>query len=264
MKPTIFRIFGRTPLAIAAVVGVGVFQCGCTGGSGAGAKGAHDGLTRRDTKIVHEACNVSVAGSEKLDANGDGRADVTVVRAGGREKCRSVDLNFDGTVDVWSYMDDRGRVRRREADYDRDGRIDEISIYRGGVLVERQRATTLANRLDTWQFFNNGALARTERDADGDAIVDQWWEYPRAGCPMIHSDVDGDGRPDPGSTIDYCKETGYVPPERHQFRRVGPTFERPGSLPEEVESKEQPEKAPEGKPPPPPPTKPKASTGGKP
>jgi len=25
-------------------------------------------------------------------------------------------------------------------------------------------------------------------------------------------DTDGDGRPDPGASIDYCKETGYVPP----------------------------------------------------
>jgi hypothetical protein len=235
----ISRLFGvRGALVSGSLIGA-FFQFGCTGGS-ATAKSAADGLTRRDTKILHEACDISAPGAEKLDANGDKRPDVTIVRAGGREVCRAVDLNFDGTIDVWRYNDDAGRLRRREADYDRDGRIDEITLYKAGTLVEKHRAATLANRLDTWQFFTNGRLVRTERDADGDAVVDQWWEYPSPGCPLIHSDVDGDGRPDPGASIDYCKETGYVPPERQGHQRpTSPSFERPGALPEEVENREE-------------------------
>jgi hypothetical protein len=214
------------------------FQWGCNG-SGPGAKSADAELTRRDTTIVHEACDIKSSNADKLDPNGDGQPDVYIVRSGSRELCRAVDLNFDGIIDVYSYRDDSGRLRRRETDYDRDGRIDEISIFQAGVMTEQHRATTLANRLDTWQFFQGGKLARTERDADGDAVVDQWWEYPTPGCPLIHSDVDGDGRPDPGATIDYCKETGYVPPERHGPREhTSPTFERPGALPTEVENKE--------------------------
>ena len=66
---------------------------------------------------------------------------------------------------------------------------------------------------------------RTERDSNGDGVIDQWWEYPKPGCPLIHADMNNDGRPDPGATIDYCKETGYVPPDRADKAPVSPTFE---------------------------------------
>lgn len=187
-------------------------------------------LTRRDTEITHEACDLAASGAERIDANGDKRADVTILKSGGRETCRAVDLNFDGLIDRYTYLDDKGRPRRQESDYDRDGRIDEISIFQNGVLTERHRATTLDLRLDTWQFFENGQLARTERDSNGDGIVDQWWEYKTPGCPLIHADVNADGRPDPGASIDYCKETGYVPPERADVAKAkSPTFETPAS-----------------------------------
>jgi hypothetical protein len=214
-----------------------LLQYSCNGGASAGAKSPEAG-GKRDTRILHEECAIDGPGAEKIDANGDGKPDVTLVREGGREVCRAVDLNFDGKIDSWTYFDANGQVRRRERDYDRDGRIEEISIYQGGVLIEQHRATNLTHRLDTWHYYKDGQLTRTERDSDGDGVVDQWWEYQSQKCPLIHSDVDGDGRPDPGATVDYCKVTGYVPPERPGDRRpTSPTFERPGTLPTELENK---------------------------
>ena len=226
--------FGTMGLIIAS----SLLQLQCNGGRDA--KSGKDAVTHRDTRITHEDCPIDSRSAEKIDANGDGRNEISIVRDGSREVCRAVDLNFDGKIDSWVYSDGSGQIRRREIDYDRDGRVDEIAIYRGGVLVEKQRATTLTNKLDTWQFYQAGSLARTERDSDGDEVIDQWWEWPKPGCPLIHSDVDGDGRPDPGATVDYCKETGYVPPDRQGQRAPsGPSFEPPGVLPTEMESKEQ-------------------------
>jgi hypothetical protein len=223
------------------------FLCGCN--SGAPVRSAECEGLERDIRVVHEECDTSGGGAEKLDANADGRADVVIVRSGGREVCRAVDLNLDGTVDVYSYNDSAGRLRRREYDFDRDGVIDDISTYQAGVITSRQRATLLANRLDTWDFYQNGTLARRERDSDSDAVVDTWWEYPRPGCPMIHTDANEDGRPDPGTTIDYCKETGYVPPERQYYRQTeGPSFRDETSAPTEVENREEGE-APKPEPP---------------
>jgi hypothetical protein len=225
-------------------------------GSGAGAN--QPGLTRRDNRIVHEECEIQSKDARRVDANGDGKADLTIVKDGGKEVCRAVDLNFDSIVDSWIYFDPAGAVRRRESDFDRDGRLDEIAVYKAGVLVEKRRATTEAGKLDTWHFFEKGNLARTERDSNLDAVVDQWWEYPRAGhleCPLIHSDADGDGRPDLGSSVDVCGEgSGYVPPERLTDTTPGAKFERSdtSSLPTETEDKpasEQPAKSPEASPP---------------
>lgn len=220
---------------------LGGFQSGCSGSASTQVNSADSAKTHKDTKIVHEACDTSSSDAEKIDANGDGRPDITIVKSGGHEVCRAVDLDFDGKIDTWVYRNAAGQVTRRETDYDRDGRVDEISTYKNGALVEKDRATTLAGRLDTWEYFKGGKLASAERDSDGDGVVDQWWEYPPNGkphCPLIHSDIDGDGHPDPDSTVDVCKDAGYVPPERAPEHQVkSPDFKGPGGVPTEVQNK---------------------------
>jgi hypothetical protein len=194
--------FGACAVALIGPVACGLFASG-------GPKAAGRGRVEpRDTRLVHEECAVAAASTVSEDINGDGQPDRrTAAGAEGKPACRALDFNFDGVVDAWVYLDEVGRVRRRENDYDRDGKADEVNLYRAGVLIEQQRATARAGKLDTWHYFEAGKMARTERDSNGDDYVDQWWEYPaqRAPeCPLIHSDVDGDGRPDPGATVDIC------------------------------------------------------------
>ncbi len=211
----------------------------CFGCNGPEARSAASLANGRDTRVVHEECNLADANAERLDANADGKAEVTIVKGKtGRPACQATDLNLDGHIDTYTYYDDAGGVRRREYDFDRDGAIDQIITYAAGTPVSSERATLLANRLDTWDFYKNGVLARTERDSDSDALVDQWWEYTKAGCPLIHTDANQDGKPDPGTTVDYCKETGYVPPERQYYRQAtGPDFQQPTGTVTEVENK---------------------------
>lgn len=219
------------------LAGVLLLAAGCSGTTAATGGAATGGVTKRDTAITHEPCDTAGA-TEKIDANNDGRPDIFIVRKGSVESCRAVDLNFDGVIDSYSYNDASGRLRRREYDYDRDGQIDEIATYQGGVLTEKDQATSMARKLDTWDFYQAGALARSERDSNGDGIIDQWWEYTQPGCPMIHSDVNNDGKPDPGATVDYCNETGYVPPERQgPAQTQSPDFGKATAAPTEVENK---------------------------
>jgi hypothetical protein len=192
-----------------AVPSIGLVACGlfASGGPKAAGRGR---VEPRDTRLVHEECAVAAASTVSEDINGDGQPDRrTAAAPGGKPACRALDFNFDGVVDAWVYLDEVGRVRRRESDYDRDGSVDEVCLYRAGVLIEQQRATARAGKLDTWHYFEAGKMARTERDSNGDDYIDQWWEYPEQRapeCPLIHSDVDGDGRPDPGATVDLCSD----------------------------------------------------------
>jgi hypothetical protein len=239
MAPALgFERASRAPKARWRIALAGVVFCsGCNMGKKADTAG--EDKPGRDTAVLHELCDVAAASAERMDVNGDGRADITIVRAQGREVCRATDLNFDGTVDTWSYNDPAGQLRRREHDFDRDGQIDEIVLYTAGTVREKLRATSTPGKLDTWEYYVNGALARTERDSDGDAAIDQWWEFTQPGCPLMHSDGNRDGKPDVGSTIDYCKETGYVPPERQSYRQAeSPDFQRSDALPTETEGKE--------------------------
>ncbi len=194
------------PLGLTLVLAVGL--CGC-GGGGGGASSGPDYRTAVDTRIEHQPCAADAKDYKGLDANRDGRADVRTAPDGSGGRCRVFDLNLDGQPDSWTYYNAKGQLVRREADFDRDGRIDEIALYVSGHLSEKRRATTLGGALDTWQVYKGGQLAVTRRDADLDGYLDQWWEYPDPAhpeCPLIHSDVDGDGRPDPGATVAICED----------------------------------------------------------
>jgi hypothetical protein len=168
------------------------------------------GNEKRDTEIKHEACDGDSASATKMDINGDGKPDIVHVTAGGREVCRIVDLNLDGAIDAFIYYDAQGRERRRESDFDRDGRPDEISIYENGVITLKMRETNFDNKLDTWDHYQNAVLTSRERDTDGDGIIDQWWQFnnpQNAKCALVSSDRNADGKPDPESVVDLCSES---------------------------------------------------------
>ncbi|HMA96263.1 MAG TPA: hypothetical protein VKP30_26430 [Polyangiaceae bacterium] len=185
---------------------------GCaSGAAGGGRKGV---ATARSRTVEHEPCAEDSKPSEQIDVNGDGAPDLTVIKKDGRESCRAADLDFDGRIDMWSYFDESGRVRRRELDYDRDGNVDEIQLFKAGEIAEKHRASTPAKRLDTWEFYSGGRLVRAERDSDSDGQVDQWWDFKTPDCPLIRTDADGNGQPDAKAEVDYCKESGYKPPEQ--------------------------------------------------
>lgn len=207
-KTSVMRAGGRRCIwANVCVSLLGIVAC--AGSAGSGPKAGGRAVEPKETHLVHEECAVTAPGSTAEDINGDGRPDRQTHVVGGKPECSGLDFDFDGATDAWVYLDPSGQVRRRENDYDRDGHVDEISIYQRGELVEQQRSTVKKDKLDTWHFYSGGKLARTERDANGDDYVDQWWEYPEqrpVECPLIHSDVDGDGQPDPGATVDVCRD----------------------------------------------------------
>ncbi|WP_437786306.1 hypothetical protein [Sorangium sp. So ce1097] len=168
----------------------------------------------RDTAIVHEPCDKDSASAEKVDVNGDGIPDIIHLKQDGREVCRVVDLNLDGAIDAFIYYDTTGAERRRESDFDRDGRADEIAHYERGVVVLKERETNFDDKLDTWDFYEGSRLVRRERDSDGDQIVDQWWQFNNPNderCAIVATDQNADGKPDPTSVVDLCAESYGAP-----------------------------------------------------
>lgn len=189
---------------VTLALAVGIVACG--GASGGDKADLSD--NERDVEIHHEACNGDSGSAKKVDVNGDGKPDITHVMDGARESCRIVDLNFDGRVDAFIYFDGTGKERRRESDFDRDGRPDEIDTLQAGVLVRKERETNFDGKIDTWDTYVSAKLVKRERDSDADAIVDQWWEFngddPK--CALVSSDKNTDGKPDPDTVVDLCAD----------------------------------------------------------
>lgn len=199
---------------------------GCKGSASPETPGA---LKTRDTVVSHESCALDSESAERIDVNADGSSDLTIVRIDGREICRGSDLNFDGKIDAWAYLDAAGRPTRRERDFDWDGHLDEIAIYQNGQLVEVRRSMQVPGRIDTWHYYQGGVRTRSERDSNGDSIVDQWWTHDpsRPECPTVHSDTTGEGAPTKGATVNLCGERTQLEalpqtgPKQHSFQQTG-------------------------------------------
>ncbi len=166
---------------------------------------ADTGLPARDVSIRHEACDTANPTST-ADANGDGKPEIIDASAGRGWTCRALDFNTDGAIDVYIYRDAAGLVTRRENDFDRDGRPDEIASYEAGVLVRKELELNYDDKIDTWEYYEAGKLARRERDSNGDKVVDQWWNFvgARPGCARVTGDQNNDGKPDEESGIEMC------------------------------------------------------------
>jgi hypothetical protein len=219
------------------VLGVlGVVVGGCSSPDPTNVKPTTPTGDERDTEITHEACDFSSPQATRVDVNSDKRPDIIHVMTNGRETCRVLDLNFDGSVDAYIFYDAAGLERRREADYDRDGRADEITFLANGAVVRKERETNFDDKIDTWDYYAGGRLVRRERDSDGDAIIDQWWEFNNPGdprCAIVSADRNADRKPDPDSIVDLCAEAYGAPAAYPPPAAPGAQQPPPGAWPQQ-------------------------------
>ena len=139
----------------------------------------------------------------------------------------AVDVDGDGSVDIWNYYASKDAVGdrqpvRREIDLNRDGRPDVVSHFSGDILVqeeidadfdgqtdwvdfyeEGQRArsewdTDFDGRADLYKYYNRGMVERIERDAllPRDGRIDYWEYYENGIMQRAGRDIDGDGKID--------------------------------------------------------------------
>lgn len=104
---------------------------------------------RMETFSYWDATKVSRV---EIDRNEDGKIDRWEHYDGDAQKVVSIGASSkdDGVEDMWTYLDDAGRVARIEFDSNRDGRIDKRDIY--GVSATGLRAVLVVES----QFDESG------------------------------------------------------------------------------------------------------------
>src|SRR4051812_21228768 len=120
----------------------------------------------------------------------------------GRLTRLEVDMNKNGVIDSWTYMDGT-RIDRIEIDRDEDGKIDRWEHYKDGKLESVGSSTRGDGVEDEWAYQGPGGyLARIETDTDRDGKIDKWQGYdppPAPGAPpalrSVSLDPDQAGRP---------------------------------------------------------------------
>lgn len=185
--------------------------------------------TRRAASIANRAnrddrsrCDATRPGRtvSEYDTNRDGVPDVRKVyqtMGEGAEVhsvlvCREVDLNHDGSKDVFRFYNDEGRTLREEADRDFDGHIDVITYFEAGEVVRQEFDTNRDGMVDMRLFFRDHRPFRAERELQQDNTPDfraDYWEFydTRGHVVRIGWDYDHDGRADRWDRVDRVAPT---------------------------------------------------------
>ncbi len=174
----------------------------------------------------HRRCDATGAGrsASEYDTNADGIPDVRKVFQIVGEAldahpvlvCREVDLNHDGTKDVFRFYNDQGRTLREEEDRDFDGQLDVITYFDNGEVVRREFDTNRDGMIDMRVYYRNHRPYRAERELQSDNAADfrpDYWEFydNQAHVVRMGWDYDHDGRADRWDRTDRLAPTRAQP-----------------------------------------------------
>ena len=130
------------------------------------------------------------------DRNQERPVEAVYNQATGRLELLQYDVNGDGRVDTWSYMD-AASVVRIELDADHDGRIDRWEHYGPGQQMNRVEISTKGNgKADRIEYYENGMLTRIDEDTSGDGRIDKWETYDGTRLTSVAFDTAQPGTPD--------------------------------------------------------------------
>lgn len=201
MTTDTLQTLATTALCVAAAI----LASACAGGPD-----EKDGDKNRKPQVLRGADRYPTEGLiiVKADLNGDSIPDVYSVykeivdpqdqdKDPERELLRKeIDVNFDGSVDIWRHYNDGDNLNKEELDYNFDGRIDAINFFDRGKLVRKEMDVEFDQAPDIFKFYKDGELIRVERDSNNDGRVDYWEYYERGVLDRIGRDNNGDGRVD--------------------------------------------------------------------
>jgi hypothetical protein len=122
---------------------------------------------------------------------------------------KEADTNRDGKIDQITYYNDESKIEREEVDGDFDGRYDWIEHWQAEINVDGTQGTWRRmmaeadadhdGKMDTFTYYDGaqGQVTRKERDQDNDGRIDFWERFDDKGVvTKTGRDTDGDGRMD--------------------------------------------------------------------
>lgn len=174
------------------------------------------------TVIVLVVLTFSIACSPDSTA-----VDAIYDKATGKLTQLAADLNKDGKIDTWTYMNGAMPLRT-EQDMDGDGKIERWEFSGpGGQTVKVALSRRKTGKPDIWTYLDaageperiesasvglpgaeteakidrietyaNGRLSRVAEDTDADGRMDKWEQHEGSGLTSVEYDHNGDGRAD--------------------------------------------------------------------
>ena len=153
----------------------------------------HIGVATQVAPMDGEQADSRQLDIQSADINNDGLEDIFMVYQTDELQSvlvrREVDLNWDGLVDVRTWIGPDGALTHEEMDGDFDGWVDWVDYYENGERVRSEIDTDYDHSLDVVLYFENGTeVVRRMRDSNFDGLLNR---IESADC--IEIDEDGDG-----------------------------------------------------------------------
>ena len=117
---------------------------------------------------------------------------------------KEVDLNHDGKIDMIRVYDETELVAEEHTDLDFDGKFDEVSFFKDGVILKKLVDLDYDGDSEVSKFYKEGKLIRVESDRDNDGRIDTWEYFENNEVTRMGIDTTGDGKVD---TWDRKKES---------------------------------------------------------
>ena len=134
----------------------------------------------------------------------------------------TADLNKNGKIDTWTYMDG-AKIIRAEQDRNEDGKVDRWEYLRPDGTVEKAivSATGDINKISRWEKYEQGRLVLVEEDTNGDDRPDKWEVHDGVPILSVEFDLNFDGVRDqrltygPNGTVEWIESepdgrSGYL------------------------------------------------------
>ncbi|CAG0991402.1 hypothetical protein MYXO_02422 [Myxococcaceae bacterium] len=137
-----------------------------------------------------------------LDADRDGKPEeiLFVDAATGKTLRKENDVDYDGTIDAWSFYEN-GLLVRRDVDSDRDGKVDAFETYAGGRMQSREVDRNSDGVRDAFFVYSGELLAEERHDANNDGQIDLVIVYENRKRVRSEEDSNKDGRIDTWTTF---------------------------------------------------------------
>lgn len=160
---------------------VGLIACA---GGGDPPSASYDAATRRLLQMAS-------------DLNGDGRIDQWTYMDGNRPVRAESDADFDGRIERWEYFDQSGSLLRVGTSSAGDG-IEDTWTWAADAAGERRVDISRGRdgAIDRREVYRGDVLVRVEEDADRDGRADAWQVFENGRLREVRLDTSGTGRAD--------------------------------------------------------------------
>lgn len=134
-----------------------------------------------------------------LDRDGDGDVDTRTYMRGKVPVRTEEDLNADGVVDRWEYVNAEGSVVMVGTSSDGRPGVEDTWTFPSSAAGERRVDFSLAGdrRVDRRELYRGDQRVRVEEDTNGDGVTDKWEVYEAGVLRQVSVDTSfRAGRPD--------------------------------------------------------------------